>query len=288
MAKILFAGCGYIGTQLGIQLAAAGHQCFGLRRQCNQLPEAIQALSGDVTQPQTLTNLPADLDYVIITLTPGSFDESSYQAAYVQGLKNLLTALQAQDQTLRRLFFISSSAVYHQNDGEWVDEQSPTEPRGFSGKAMLDAEKVAIECDYPATCVRFSGIYGRGRQRLVDWALEGVSCQEQPPHYSNRIHQQDCVGVLKHLLELDMQGTEVEDLYLASDPNPAGFAEILNWLRQQLGNNRGDPQQGIEKRLRAGSKRCNSQRLQASGYQFKYPDYKAGFSALLDQIKQQD
>ncbi|MEH6625512.1 MAG: NAD(P)H-binding protein [Motiliproteus sp.] len=288
MAKILFAGCGYIGSQLGMQLAAVGHQCFGLRRQCNQLPEAIQPLCGDVTQPETLTTLPANLDYVVVTLTPGGFDEASYQRAYVQGLKNLVAALKSQGQTLQRLIFVSSSAVYHQNAGEWVDEQSVAEPRGFSGKAMLEAEKVAAASDYPSTCVRFSGIYGRGRQRLVDWALEGVTCAETPPHYSNRIHQQDCVGVLRHLLELDMRGGPVETLYLASDPNPAGFGEILNWIRQQLDSDQADPQQGIEKRLRAGSKRCNSQRLQASGYQFKYPDYQVGFTELLGQIKQQD
>lgn len=286
MAKILFAGCGYIGTQLGTQLSAAGHQCYGLRRQCNQLPKAIQGLQGDVTQPETLAQLPEGLDYVFVTLTPGGFNEACYQKAYVQGLKNLSDALSSQGQKLRRLFFISSSAVYHQNQGEWVDELSPTEPRGFSGQAMLDAEKIAQHSPFPTTCVRFSGIYGRGRQRLLDWALEGVTSQRQPPHYSNRIHQQDCVGALRHLLELDLADTAIDNLYLASDPNPAEFADILDWLRQQFESNQSDIENGIEKRLRAGSKRCSSQRLQDTGYHFKYTDYKAGFSELIAQLKQ--
>ncbi|MCW8883762.1 MAG: DUF1731 domain-containing protein [Motiliproteus sp.] len=287
MARILFAGCGYIGTQLGIQLAAAGHQCFGLRRQCNQLPEAIQGLQADLTDADSLQQLSKNLDYVVVTLTPGNFDAASYQRAYVGGLKNLVGALKKQEQSLSRLFFISSSAVYHQNNGEWVDENSPTEPKGFSGQAMLDAEQVAQQSGFNATCVRFSGIYGRGRLRLLDWAKEGVTCVEQPPHYSNRIHQQDCVGALRHLLEMDMNGQAIESLYLASDPNPASFYDILSWLREQLQQGQADEDKGIEKRLRAGSKRCSSKRLQATGYQFKYPDYRAGFEDLIKEYKGQ-
>ncbi len=261
MARILYVGCGYIGTELALHQTAVGHQCFGLRRQSNQLPDAIHALQADVTQLETLSQLPADLNYVVVSLTPERYDKASYQSVYVQGLKNLINALHRQGQTLNRIFLISSTAVYHQNNGEWVDEDSPTKPLGFSGKAMLDAEQVAARCGYPATCVRYSGIYGRGEPRLLNWAREGVSSTTQPPHYSNRIHIQDCIGVLKHLMELDMQGYELATLYLASDPNPAPFAEILDWLRTQLGEGKANPLLDIEKRLRAGSKRCSSQRL---------------------------
>lgn len=282
MAKILFVGCGELGSAVGNQLAAAGHQCFGLRRQCNQLPDAFQAVPADVTRAETLQHLPPALDYLVYTLTPAGFDPQSYRQAYVQGLDNIITALQQQGQQLRRLLYVSSSAVYHQHQGEWVDENSDTEPSGFSGQAMLAAEQLLQAGPYPGTSVRFSGIYGPGRERLIDWARQGVSCPRTPPHYSNRIHRDDCVGVLKHLLELDMRGQPLDSIYLASDPNPASFADILDWLRQQTGIGHADPQQAITKRLRAGNKRCCSQRLLDSGYRFKYPDYRAGFKAMLD------
>src|SRR5690606_40538461 len=88
-----------------------------------------------------------------------------YHAYYYRGLRHILKALKGQK--LQRAFFVSSSSVYHQMDGEWVDETSETRPSSFAGKEMLAAEEALLKADVPGTVVRFTGIYGPGRTRMI-------------------------------------------------------------------------------------------------------------------------
>ncbi|WP_158070045.1 NAD(P)H-binding protein [Motiliproteus sp. MSK22-1] len=285
MAKILLVGCGKIGTQLGLELTENGHQCYGLKRTPSQLPSALHRIAADITKPDTLTNLPEGLDFVVLTLTPGSADEEGYRSTYIAGLKNIIQALHQQKQSLQRLFFISSTSIYAQHHGEWVDEYSDTNPTGYSGKVMLEAERIAQQSGYPTTRIRFSGIYGSDI-RLIRWIKEGVKCPSFPVHYSNRIHQDDCVGVLRHLIELNLSGRFPEDIYLASDSKPATYFEIIQWLRNQLqleqqAEQSDDTGFSLTDKVRSGSKRCSNQRLLNEGYEFRYADYRQGFAAIL-------
>lgn len=274
--QILIAGCGDVGSQLGLNLAAAGHQVFGLRRNINQLPPAIQGIAADLSQTDTLRDLPQQLDTVFYVVAAGSREESIYRQAYSGGLQNLLQALQQQDIHPRQLFFVSSTAVYHQQNDEWVDESSPTEPDNFSGRIMLEAEQTALQSGIPATVVRFSGIYGPGRNYMLSQISHGTGYPAAPPRFSNRIHRDDCVGVLEHLWRLSQQ-QPLAPVYLASDDQPTPLHEVGDWLAAQL---------GVEitersARRTIGSKRCDNTRLKQSGYQFRYPDYQAGYPELI-------
>ena len=284
MATVLLVGCGDIGIQLGLKLSAVGHHCIGLRRHLNQLPEPIQGIQADVTDPASLSALPAH-DYLIYSLVPAEYSPAGYQRAYVDGLANLLQALSEQRLKPRRVLYVSSSAVYHQCNGEWVDETSPTQPKGFSGQAMLAAETLLTQSSLATTAVRFSGIYGPGRERLLNWVRQGIGARTEPVHYGNRIHRDDCVGVLRFLLERDLGGEPVADCYLASDPNPTAFDQVLEWLRLELGLPEPSLYEDFSQKLRSGSKRCRPQRLLEAGYTFRYPDYRAGFGALISNNK---
>jgi nucleoside-diphosphate-sugar epimerase len=280
VATVLLVGCGDIGSRLGLQLSGVGYRCYGLKRHLNQLPEAIQGIQADVSDPASLAGLPVH-DYLVYSLVPSQYSPEGYRQAYVEGLANLLQALRQQQLTPKRIFFISSTAVYHQQHGEWLDEGSPTQPRRFNGQTMLEAEALLAASGFAGTAVRFSGIYGPGRDRLLSWVRQGVGAALEPPHYGNRIHIEDCVGVLQFLIGKAEAGHQLADCYLASDPHPAAYAEVLDWLRLQLGL--AEPSQRLDfgQKLHSGSKRCRPQRLLDAGYQFHYPDYQAGFKALL-------
>lgn len=275
--QILIAGCGDIGTRLGLNLAARGHQVFGLRRNISQLPTGIQGIAADLSQPDTLQNLPQQLDSIFYIVAAGRRDESVYQQAYPQGLNNLLRALQQQSIQPRQLFFISSSAVYHQRHDEWIDEQSPTEPDNFSGRIMLAAEQIAHTSGIAATVVRFSGIYGPGRNYMLRQVKRGLGYADEPPRYSNRIHRDDCVSILEHLYSLSKQ-QPLQPVYLASDDAPAPLHEVSRWLAKQLKVEITD----TSTRRSSGSKRCRNTLLKQSGYRFKYPDYQTGYPALIE------
>lgn len=276
-STILIAGCGDVGSKLGQLLLQQGHKVIGLRRNINQLPSGIQGISTDLTQFPSLSSGLKDIqacDILVYSAAASQHNESGYQAAYVDGFKNVLDALPVKP---KHIFFTSSTSVYHQKDHEWVDETSPCEPASFSGKIMREAEQQVLSCGIPASVVRFSGIYGPGRDRLIQRVKGGDAAPAEPQQFSNRIHRDDCAGVLEHLVSKALANKPVDNCYLATDDTPVPLHEITHWLAQEM---------GVEIKTetfsrRTGSKRCRNQRLKESGYQFKYPTYKEGYSELL-------
>ena len=126
--KLLIAGCGYVGTPLAVALAAEGHEVWGLRRRFAEVPPGVHTLEVDLSLAADLADLPAAVEAVVYLVSPGASDDAHYRAAYVDGPANLLAALAAAGGAPRRVIFASSTAVYAQQEGEWVDEQSPTRP----------------------------------------------------------------------------------------------------------------------------------------------------------------
>lgn len=277
MARILIAGCGDVGATLALNLIQSGHQVWGLKRNPDTLPAGICPLARDLTRPDSLLPLPA-IDYVFYTVAADGFSEDRYRAAYVEGVNNLIGTLKRMDQRPRRIIFTSSTSVYGQHQGEWVDEDTPARPAGFSGRCLREGEDLLWRAPYPATVIRFGGIYGPDRTRLIDTLREGTAtCVEQPPVYTNRIHRDDCAGALQHLLELD----DPAPLYLGVDDDPAPQCEVLRWLANQMGVPEPrviDPSQARESR---GNKRCRNTRLRSSGFRFRYPSYRDGYREML-------
>ena len=278
MAKILIAGCGDIGCILGTQLSKQGHEVFGLRRNIDALPKEIKPIKADLSH--ALNNLPNEIDYVFYMSSAGKYKDSAYYQAYVYGLKNLITALEGKK--IKRLFFVSSSAVFGQDEGEHVNELSPTCDASFSTRRLLMGEEIALESEFPSTVIRFGGIYGPGRTHLVDLIMEGKAhCMENV--WSNRIHSTDCSGMLCHLLALNESNPEeLESLYVGVDNEPALSCEVYDWLSEQLSApdaDHNDPSENA--RLMRSNKRISNEKIRSTGYEFKYPSYREGYMELL-------
>ncbi|SEM85918.1 SDR family oxidoreductase [Halomonas caseinilytica] len=275
----LILGCGDIGTVLGKELHGAGHRVVGVRRDARELADTvIEGVSADLGDAEALAALP-DADILVYVVSADRFEEEAYRAAYPDGLKAVLTEFAERAQAPRHIFFVSSTSVYAQQDGEVVDEESPTEPRGFSGKLMREAEQALIEHRLPGSVVRFSGIYGPGRDRLIRQVGEGRIAAATPTMYSNRIHRDDCAGVLAHLVDRALAGETLHELYLASDCEPAPIHEVMTWLARQL---KVESSETIQSPLRRrASKRCDNTRLLESGYRFRYPSYREGYAQVL-------
>ena len=277
MAKILIVGCGYVGNQLAVELMARGHAVTGLRRNANAVANRAASISADLTQPESLAVLDSDFDFVYFTVAPDRSDDASYSATYVDGLFNLIDVLSRIGGEPSRLFVVSSTAVYAQSNGEWVDEQSDTEPIRFSGQRMLQLEALAFGAPIEHTVVRFGGIYGPGRTRFIEQVRNGEASMPRETVYTNRIHRDDCAGVLAHLMEVP----EPRPLYIGVDQDPADKREVLTWLAKKLGAPK--PKPAEEAAVTTNNKRCSSRRIVESGYKFKYPDYRAGYSSILEE-----
>jgi nucleoside-diphosphate-sugar epimerase len=267
--RVLIAGCGYLGSALAAQLAGAGHQVVALRRRPAGLPPGVRPFAADLGDAAALRALPGPFDAVVYAAAPGGRDEAAYRAVYEAGVANLLGAVRC-----GRFLLSSSTSVYAQDEGEWVDEGSPTEPRAFTGRGVFAGEALA-RARHPAACaVRFGGLYGPGRTRLLRAARTGgLAYQAAPRRYTNRIHRDDAAAALAHLLARP----SLEAVYVAVDCEPAAEEPLQRWLAARVG--------GAPPRVRAGrpegaGKRCSNRLLLASGYRFRFRTFREGYGAL--------
>ena len=139
----------------------------------------------------------------------------------------------------------------------------------------MEAEALLQEAQVNSTIVRFSGIYGGNRTRLIEQVCEGRRGLSQDLQLSNRIHEDDCVGFLMHLMQLAAGGETLESCYLASDSCPVDMNEVVQYIADQHGIQLPADRREIPRR--AGNKRCDNRRMLATGYQLKYPDYREGY-----------
>jgi nucleoside-diphosphate-sugar epimerase len=237
----------------------------------------VHPLAGDVTAPATL-QFPDGLDYVFVLLAPGESGEAAYRRVYLEGTRHVLTALAGQ--RLQRVFWISSSSVYGQDDGSVVDETSVTAPQSATARVLLESEALVRASPWPATIVRFAGIYGAGRLRLLRWVETAKPVQAEPPLWTNRIHAEDGAGLLAFLLAQAERGVALADTYIGTDDRPAPQHEVLDWLADHCGLPRvarvNVPAAGRNKRL-------SNTRIRALGYDFEFPDYRSGYAEVLRQ-----
>ena len=280
MARILVVGTGDIGGHLAGQMAAEGHEVFGVRRSDKPVAEGVTVISADVADPETLTGLPDNVDILVYSVAAPVFSKEGYHNYYVKGLKNVLKSLKGQN--VKHAFFVSSSSVYHQMDAEWVDETSETQPSSFAGKEMLAAEDALLKSDIAGTVVRSTGIYGPGRTRMIEQARHGGYCDPEPAVWTNRIHRDDCVGVLHFLITKALSGDKLDNIYLATDDEPATLFDVLEWMKDRIGDV--DPDKDVGEVSRRANRRCSNKRLRALGYDFRYTNYRDGYDVMLTEM----
>ena len=286
--KVLILGFGNLGEHLASSLAN-DYYITGICRRQKQSAHA-DILSADCRQQLAMqTVLAEDFDILIMTFTPDAMTDEGYRRGYVETVNTVLTTLANLDKRPRLIVFVSSTSVYGQQDGDWVDELSPTKPQHFSGRRLLEAEHVLKTSPWPTCIVRCSGIYGPSRRRLIEQVIAGRGDKAESSIISNRIHIDDCAGAIVHLINRQKK-EPLADCYLLSDCEPTPLWEVKQWLANELKltadhfskNNAVANAMRMNKR---GNKRCDNSRLLSSGYQFIYPSFREGYSQLLKQEK---
>lgn len=276
--KILLVSCGDIGLRLAARLPADAYQVSALRRNISALPEMIKGIQWDLNETHGLAEALEGFDFVVITPVPNTRDEAGYRQAYEKNIAALVRAFESHSRQPELVILVSSSRVYHQTRGEWVDESSPCEPQEFRGRSLLAGEEVLGNSSLPHCIVRFSGIYGPGREHLLRQVRAGAPSPADA-NYSNRIHSEDCAGVLAHIIATKEQGQPLERLYLASDCEPVLLGELKQWLADGLGL----VYPTLSSASAASGRRCNNRRLLDSGYRFIYPTFREGYASLLEE-----
>ena len=279
MAKIMVMGCGDVGMGLAERLVASGHEVTGVKRTLQTQSSEVNSMQADVTNAEQVCALDFNVDGLVYILSPTGRDIPAYKDVFKTGVEHVLSAVKQQNPTLP-IFFISSTRVYAQQQGEWVNEQSATEPMDERGQLLLQAEGQFLTFNEYTTVIRFSGIYGRSNF-FIKQLKKGAEVQKAPPYYTNRIHREDCIGVLEFLLTKQLNGECLERIYLASDQDPAEKWHVASYITKKLGL--ASCGALVLDKTASHNKRINSRQLTEAGYQFKYASYQQGYEAVINE-----
>jgi len=270
-------GCGDMGSRVGLALAGLGWQISALRRNTSRLPASFVPFSGDYTCAADLRGIAATTpDHVLFTPLPTSRDSGGYELGFAGGVRAM-----AESGLLARADYsvmVSSTRVYAEVDGGWVDEQSALTTSDTSAQAIIRAEQLFAQASSASTCVRASGVYGVLPGMLLARIKSGLASADSA-RYSNRIHRDDLAGIIRFLLTKYGSATVLPGCLLASDDNPAMIGEVEAWLAKQLGVEL-HPSTDVSAGGR-GNRRCRNQRVKALGYSLRYPTFQQGYSAIL-------
>lgn len=271
--RVLIAGCGDLGERVAALLLARGDQVFALRRDPPGGDDGIGWLAADLARAETLGVLPGGITRLIFLPAPDQRQADSYRAVFLDGLRNLLGALDTA--SLQRLLFVSSSAVYGEHGDEWVDETTPPAPPSFNGRILREAELALLDYPVDSIVLRLAGLYGPGRLQLIDRLRAGqCGVPRQSRHWANRIHVEDAAAAIVHLLGL----AEHQALYVGVDDTPLPLDVLYDGLAALI-----DAPNAAAAAVPAGigSKRLSNARLKASGFCLRWPDTLKGYAALL-------
>lgn len=273
---LLMVGLGDLGGRIASQAIDASFDVWGLRRGSN-VPQGVQLIQHDASQ--TWPVLPTSPSDIVLCLSPTGREASAYRKAYFDVAHQALRALHQHPEA--HVWLISSTGVYGQSKGEWVDEQSPRCPKRETAKVLVDAENVWLESEQPVTILRPSGLYGPGRFFLIRQAQQGILPPKEPAIFTNRIHIEDAARAVMHLIVRRHQGLSIAREYNLTDTEPAPLDEILAWLQGQLGisSTQVTP-------IYRDSKRVRHTRLKETGFVWRYPDYRAGYEEILNAYTQ--
>ncbi len=277
MYHILIAGAGYTGSAIGRFYAQKMQQVYAMTRSAQRAAglkeRGMIPFVADVTQPATLEALPP-AHFIVIAMAPAERTEEAYRAVYVDGLRNFLESRKKKPAPFLMLY-LSSVGVYGENKGGWVDEAA--DPAADSRRAglLLEAESLVLSSGFPSIVLRLGGIYGPRRNRIEKLAREGASPDEEPDRFLNLIHVADIVTAVDTLFKQGKPG----EIYLGCDDFPVRKSEMEHWILRRLGRKEEFRNRASEP---AGGKRCRNRKLRELGWSPVFPDFKTGYSALLD------
>jgi nucleoside-diphosphate-sugar epimerase len=280
----LVIGCGYLGLRAARQWHTLGDEVFAVTRSTDRAPAlrqyGLRPVVADVTRPDTLAVLPT-ADTVLYAVGHDRMAGHSMHEVYVVGLRAALDSLSGR---VGRLIYASSTGVYGQTGGQWVDEDSPCEPSRESGRICLEAEQTlrAHALGRRAVVLRLAGIYGPGRVPNQAALLTGEPIAAAADGFLNLIHVDDAVSVVLAAAE----HASPSPLYVVSDGHPVVRHDYYAEAARLLGAPPPSlvaPPAGSAKAARAeGSRRVSNARMLAElGVRLKYPTFREGLAAGL-------
>ncbi len=265
--RVLILGCGDLGQQLIALLPAENFMVTAVNRTWREFPPQVKQINLPI-QTIELRN-EKTFDAIFYMASPAARTEDAYHEIYIKGLAQAIE--QARINQTRCFYLITSTAVYGQDDGEWVDETSETRPNNFNGKILLEAEELLANSAMNFNILRLSGIYGKKTDYWVTAVKEKTAMLSTLPQYTNRIHIVDAARFCYFLLQ---NSFILNERFIVSDDLPCERNQVILWLAEKL---QISPEAfNTEISAKISGKRCRNQKLHQTGFALVYDDFRKG------------
>ena len=299
MKTLLSLGHGFSAQALGALLIPQGWQIIGTTRS----PEKAARLAAQGIEPviwpgtalapslaPSLAPYLARATHLLTSIAPG---ETGDPVLAAHGPEIAASGLQW-------IGYLSTTGVYGHHGGDWVDENAALNPATQRGAARVRAEAawtaLCVSANLPLHIFRLAGIYGPGRgpfEKLRDGTARRIL---KPGQVFSRTHVEDIAQVLAASIRQPNQNLHHPAIYNVCDDDPAPPEDVIGYAASLLGLPQ-PPAIAYEdaemtpmaRSFYAESKRVNNDRIKRDlGVVLKYPDYRSGLQALLDQESAQD
>jgi nucleoside-diphosphate-sugar epimerase len=275
--NVLVLGCGYLGSRVAADWQTAGHHVFATTRDERRAGELQSRgwtpIICDLHDGRSLKSIP-QVDIAAFAVARDRSANRTMAEVYIDGLAAILANMPPP----ARWIHVSSSSVYEQTDGGWVDETSPTTPTESAGRVMLEAERVLFEHRRDAIVLRFSGIYGPGRWLRSQSILAGEPIVGDADKWLNLIHVEDGAASVLAAAERG----ELGRVYNVCDDEPVRRRDFYTLMAERLGVSPPPfvPPLGQTPQHERGNRRIRNRRLREElKVELQFPSYRDGLAS---------
>ncbi len=280
--KVLILGCGYTGSRLAHFLLAQGVAVVITTRR-GVVPDGMRAAcyAFDYDSPEKLTLLPpeawAGVTHVLDSIPPNSQGVDPVAACFIPVLESA---------KLRWFGYLSTTGVYGDSQGAWVNELTPVNPQSERSHHRVNAETAFLQSKLPTHIFRLPGIYGPGRSMLERLRTGKVRRIDKPGHVFCRIHVDDIVRTLWNSMQQPQPGS----IYNVSDDEPTEPSNLIVEAAHLLGIAPPpaipfDPtsMSAMSASFWEESRRVSNQKIKTELGSLLYPTYREGLRAILQE-----
>lgn len=281
----LIIGCGYLGKRVATHWKSQGHDVYALTRSDENAEEfsrqGWQPIIGDITSPETLTKFPK-VDTVLLAVGYDRHAGYDIDTVFVDGIKNVVSTL---PQEVSKLIYISSTGVYAQTDGEWVDEESECKPTRPGGIACCRAEEFLRQSQFADRLVvlRLAGLYGPDRIPRLENIKNGDPISSPKNGYINLIHVDDAVRVVDAV----SVNCVAPNTIVVSDDEPVTRSDYFGFVASCMGAppiqfTEPDTKSHAASRALANKRIRNDKMKRELNFELSFPSYREGVRAILE------
>ncbi len=294
--SIIIFGCGYIGGELATNFHNQGFKVTALTR--NQ--ETAEALSSqgikniitcDLDSNEWHSAIPQETSLAVNCVSSASRNLEGYKKSYIDGQSSIIEWAKSTP-IKKSIVYTSSTSVYTQNNGEWVDESTSLCDLSPTAEILLEAENVLLketETFARAYVLRLAGIYGPKRHHLLNQLKKGdLEFSGTGEAFLNLIHKVDACQAIEQLL-LNPPKKRF-DRFNLSDGSPAAKKDVVEWIATQINSQKPvfNPnkkstmtRQSYGRSTPPNRKISNHKICEAIKFKPQFENYKEGYASLL-------